>query len=176
MNENIKAIWLQIEKEKAEFLGMLEHWTPEQLQFKPDGGWNAIQVMDHIITSEFGTLSYMKKKTQAKPEELTQAEDDSKENSDKLNNALISDRQWKAPDILPHPTDEDGFETKMLQWSKVRQSFFAFLDELAPDYYEKQIFKHPFAGRLNLEQTLGFVLNHIVHHKHQIHRIQEAMK
>ena len=99
----------------------------------------------------------MKKKTQAKPEELTQAEDDSKENSDKLNNALISDRQWKAPDILPHPTDEDGFETKMLQWSKVRQSFFAFLDELAPDYYEKQIFKHPFAGRFNGAISVCFI-------------------
>ena len=39
-------------------------------------------------------------------------------------------------------------------------------------YTEKLIFKHPYAGRIDLDQTVAFLANHIEHHMYQIQRIK----
>ncbi|WP_306639683.1 DinB family protein [Sanyastnella coralliicola] len=175
MKDQIKQRWSGMEMQKTQFLSNLEGWSEEELHWAPEGEWNAIQIADHIMTSEYGTLGYLMKKTQAPASDIPVAGSDSAEGSSGLNEALKSDKQWKAPPVLPDPKDEMNFNEMAGKWSHIRGKMRSFLDELNEDYYDKQIFRHPFAGRMNLEQTLGFLEHHIEHHVHQLNRLKERM-
>ena len=56
-------------------------------------------------------------------------------------------------------------------WSGMAKKIDEFVENLDEDYYERQVFKHPYAGRLNLYQTLEFLANHYHHHQHQLRRM-----
>lgn len=175
MTDELNIQWLQIEEAKARFLAYLENWDKDRLQASPDSCWSALQIVEHLITSETGTLEYLKKKTQTAPELMHPAGQAEAQAARKLSLALKSDERWKAPDILPQPSG--NFPMSMLQaaWSDLRVQWKAFLDELPADYYDKQVFKHPLAGRLNMEQTLDFVCHHIDHHVHQLRRLAQKV-
>ncbi|MCH2199185.1 MAG: DinB family protein [Flavobacteriales bacterium] len=175
MKEQIKQRWIGMEKQKEIFLSTIENWTDKQLYWSPVGEWNAIQIADHLITSEYGTVSYMQKKTQAPSSEIPVAGTESKKESEVLNDALISDKKWKAPAVLPDPKDNMSPQEMKSKWIHIRSKLDSFLNNLDEAYYDKQVFKHPFAGRMNLEQTLGFLEHHIEHHVHQLNRLKERM-
>lgn len=175
MNDKLKEQWLELEAAKSEFLSIIEAWDESNLRQSPNEGWNALQVMNHIMISEFGTLGYLQKKTSGDAADIPVAGEGSFESASKLNEALKSDRKWAAPAVLPDPSDEDDFHVAVAKWSKLRQKLGMFLENLDSAYHDKEIFRHPFAGRINLEQTMQFLTNHIVHHKHQLHRIKAEL-
>ena len=165
----------ELNKNRQIFLDTTRDWTQEQLQFKPsEEAWNALQVMEHVMTSEFGTLKYMKKKTKAPSTEIPVATEENKHASGQLNNALKSDKKWVAPDVLPDPTGQKSREELVQFWNVLSQKLDSFVTDLPIEYHDKQVFKHPFAGRLNLEQTLSFLSNHYTHHVHQLRRLEES--
>ena len=48
---------------RIDFLEMTSKANHEKLGEKPDSdAWNALEIMEHVMVSEFGTLGYMKKK------------------------------------------------------------------------------------------------------------------
>lgn len=172
MNNDVKAAWLKMEEAKVLFLSMLSNWPTDRLMATPGEGWSALQIVEHLIMSENGTLEYLRRKSQAPATELEPAGEQEAEVSRKLNLALKSDHRWEAPPVLAPPRGDQSLEHLVEQWSVLRSQWKRFLDELAPDYYDKKMFRHPLAGRLNLEQTLSFVEHHIRHHVHQLRRLQ----
>ena len=62
----------------------------------------------------------------------------------------------------------------MKKWGTIRSSLKEYIDKFPKEYLDKEIFKHPIAGWLNLLQTINFLQNHFDHHKLQIlKRIEE---
>ncbi len=171
MTTDLTPYITRLSEAKDAFVRQLENCSREDRAKSPEAGWNMLQVMEHVITSEKGTLEYMKRKTQAPYNEIPIAGEENSAKSDQLITALKSDRKWKAPDILPEPTGAQSFENMLAYWDGVHDEYEAFLNQLNPAYYDREIFKHPFTGRLNLYQTLDFLTNHIVHHGHQINRL-----
>lgn len=166
----------EMSQAKQRFLNMIGDWTAEELRFRPDGeGWNALQIMDHIILSERGTLAYMMKKTSSGWEDIPVATEENAHNSGKLDDALISPSKWKAPSVMPDPTDDRELEEVIQYWHGLRIKFGEFVTQLPPEFHERQVFRHPYAGRLNLYHTLSFLSKHIDHHCHQIERITATM-
>jgi len=166
----------QMEAEKERFLTELKSWTVEERSYHPEGGWNALQIMEHIITSEVGTLGYLKKKTQASADDIPAVDAESTANGVGLVSALKSDRQWQAPNVLQGPTGMHSFDALSAHWETVREDFFGFIDDLSMKYDHRQVFNHPIAGRIGLFHTLGFLATHITHHMHQLERVKKAMK
>ncbi len=154
----------------------LETWSEQDLRFKPNGAWNALQVVDHIINSEKGTLGYMMKKTMAKVKELPTRGEVEQSAADQLNAALKSDRKWKAPDVLPDPSDNRSLKEMVAYWEGLQLKMREFTSNLDAAYDDKLIFRHPLSGRLDMEQTVTFLANHIEHHMHQIERIKAEIK
>lgn len=177
MNEELKQYIRRLDEARNVFIDQIESCTREQRSRAPESGWNMLQVMEHVLSSEKGTLEYMKRKTQAPFGDIPIAGDENSAKSDQLVEALKSDKKWKAPTVLPDPTGAQSFENMLAYWDRLREEYEAFLNDLDPGYFNREIFKHPFAGRLNLFQTLDFLINHLVHHVHQINRLcgkQEA--
>lgn len=166
----------QMEAEKERFLTELKSWTVEERSYHPEGGWNALQIMEHIITSEVGTLGYLKKKTQAAIEDIPLLDEETTANGVKLVEALKSTRQWQAPNVLQGPTGTHSYDAMATHWETVREDFFTFMDGLPGGLNHRQVFNHPIAGRIGLVHTIAFLASHITHHMHQLERVKTSMK
>lgn len=168
---------MQARKHKMkEMADKLRSWSEEKQRYRPASeSWNGLQVIEHCIGSETGTLAYMMKKTSSGWEGIPLATDENRASGTKLNEALISDKQWKAPQVLKSPTGARDLESQLSYWKKFDAKFDEFIHSLDHKFYERQVFNHPFSGRLSLYQTVEFMGNHLAHHMHQLRRIEEAM-
>jgi hypothetical protein len=171
MNSELRAAWQLIEDARTNYLSLIESWSDDRLTQQPNGGWNALQVTEHLIISEYGTLQYLLKKTQTPAESLEPSDETSAEASRKLNLALKSDLKWEAPNVVTPPSGKHTLQVLVAQWDELRAGWVQLLSSIDESYMKRQVFRHPIAGRLDLLQTLSFLENHIHHHVHQIRRI-----
>ena len=65
---------------------------------------------------------------------------------------------------------EDTFESVETKWQKVRNDMRSFLENVDDKYLDKEVYKHPFAGRLTLKGMMSFFMAHFRHHRKQIDR------
>jgi len=168
--------WEEFESAKNDTIDYLESWSAKHLKFRPeDSGWNALQVIDHIITSEKGTIGYMMKKTQADASELPYITKDDRDRSFKLNRRLSSDERYEAPSSLPAPDEAKDMMILLREWDEIRDRYRHFLGTLSTEYYGKLVFRHPYTGPMSVEETLRFLIEHINHHTHQLRRLKEEI-
>ncbi|MCC6599484.1 MAG: DinB family protein [Crocinitomicaceae bacterium] len=175
MENRIDLHWDRMETARRKFLSMIDNWSTEQLEFHESGSWSALQVMEHIIISERGTLHYMKKKTSGGWQNIPLAEDEHGAAGRKLNARLVSTERFKAPSVLPDPVSSLSRDFMMFDWQSVRDELRFFIYSLDESFYHRQIFRQPIAGPVNLFQTMELLANHIQHHTYQLERIKTAM-
>ena len=175
MDPRISDYLERFETKKRQFIEELAD-LPEDLHARSSraSDWSPCQVLDHVIISEKGTLGYMMKKTSSGWENIPLVNAEHVEQSEILNSSLISDRKWRAPQVMPEPEGKRTIAEMSVYWGLLRTKYVEFLEQLNPEFYERQIFRHPFSGPLNLWQTLEFLTHHITHHQHQICRIKDA--
>lgn len=175
MNESIAPLWAALEEEKKKFLDELNGWSAARRAQKPAKGWNALQVMEHVMIAETGTLAYMKKKTQSGWQVLEPTGEEQIKASREVNQWLRSGKSYEAPSVLPEPTGEFDYAQAVMKWNALRSEMKVFFESLTPEYYDRLLFRQPFAGLLNLYQTLEFMTYHLEHHIPQLHRIKAAL-
>jgi hypothetical protein len=141
-----------------------------------EGSWSAIQVTEHLLASERGTLGYMMKKSSGGWESLERTGEEQLTNSTKLNERLNSSERYAAPSILPQPENKMSAEEAEQHWTEIRSKLKAFAESVDPAHYDKLVFRQPAAGMLNILQTLEFLTLHMRHHIPQIERIAQKIK
>lgn len=175
MNElELTTRWESLVSAKKDFIHLFTDMSDEQRSWQPEGGWSANQVLDHLLIAETGTLGYMKKKSSGGWDTLEDTTDEIRAISSTFNQRLGSEERWKAPDILPQPSNAHDFTSLQNRWETLRTEMHAFLSHIQPVHYEKLVFRQPYAGMLNSLQALEFMTLHIRHHIHQINRIKNA--
>lgn len=176
MNSQIAQHWNKMQEARAAYLDKLAEIPAHLLHTQPETGWSAIQVTEHLLFSETGTLGYMKKKSSGGWEVLEVTGQEQKSNGEALNNRLISPERYKAPSILPEPANSTSYEDILAQWHQVRLELEKFVLAIPEEHYDKLVFRQPIAGMLNVVQTLEFIGNHIHHHIPQLDRIATSLK
>jgi hypothetical protein len=140
-----------------------------------DGGWSAVQVVEHILASESGTLGYMMKKSSGGWDVLEITGQEQIQSSSNLNTRLASNERYAAPAILPQPLNELKADDLEVQWHYSRKKLYEFARQVEPLHYDKLVFRQPAAGMLNLLQTMDFLNLHLQHHIPQIGRIAASI-
>ena len=154
-------------------LDQLSSYDHTQLNRQPaDGGWSALQVMNHLILAEEGSLKYVKKKLSFDPK-LEKAGFFSAWRIFLLDFFFKLPFKYKAPpgvgnDALPAESD---FKEVSERWRSGRKALREYLDSLSPDLLKMSIYKHPFAGRMSLEGMVQFFDGHFERHRKQIVRV-----
>ena len=164
--------WNKLVEAREKFLEEFNAMTDAQRSWQPTDGWSTNQVLDHILVAETGTLGYMKKKSSSGWDILEDTTEEIRGKSELFNTRLGTNERWKAPEILPQPSNESSFDELCRRWELLRTDMQQFFQEIQPAHYEKLVFKQPYAGMLNSLQALEFMTMHIRHHIHQIHRIK----
>lgn len=167
--KNVQSKFDKIEKDRIALIQKLSGYSNEQLNKKPvNGGWSPMQIIQHLIESESGSLKYMQKKLSFNP---TLEKTGLKQNFTFLIFQMVfrSPIKIKAPkgvsDNLPEFSD---FQETAAVWEQNRQVFKTWLDNLDDDLWDKKIFKHPVMGRIAMAHTMGFHDEHLRRHTKQI--------
>ncbi|WP_422359267.1 DinB family protein [Reichenbachiella sp.] len=149
----------------------------DDLFFVPqsEGRWSINQVLAHLSNSEFGTLRYIRKKMLGM-DALGETSLGAKLRSMLLKLLLDSKIKFKMPRQLPEPSKEISYVELKNQFEKNRLALKELIESFPEEALGKLIFKHPFAGRFSLHQTIKFLEHHYNHHIQQIDRIIKAVE
>lgn len=158
-----------LDQHRQFFEGLLKQKSGAQLQFEPEPGhWNILQVVDHVVKVEQQTLKFLQNFDFSRKDEKVGLKNAI--NFLLLRIALKSNLKFKVPTQEVVPKAQNIPEV-LEAWERVRTDLKNFLD-VYPDYRLRNfVFFHPRSGKLNIFQTLDFLLDHMIHHKQQIARI-----
>lgn len=142
-----------------------------------EGKWSILQIMNHLILSEKGSLKYCQKKLSYLPE-LKKAGFRSKVNLVMLNASLYSPFKYNAPAIVSTPAlpAEDSLDNVRVKWKESRSDLRRFFKEVDENYLDKEVYKHPFGMRFSLLDMLGFFDSHFQRHRRQINANLRLMR
>ncbi|MEO1515220.1 MAG: DinB family protein [Bacteroidota bacterium] len=177
MNEKHNNFLDQLDKDFAFLLEELKVYSDDQLNRKPSPEqWSVIQVMHHLMLSESLSLKYINKKLSFNPT-LKKAGIKARMRLLLLKGYMASPFKAKAPGVISGeqlPEFATFWDTAK-RWKQQRQELRQFLSELPKDILNKEVYKHPFAGRMSIDGMLGFFQAHFNRHHKQIQRVLKPM-
>jgi hypothetical protein len=173
MKDKILNQFNNLEVLRAELEERFSGWSDSDFIKEPSPGkWSASQVVFHLINSEELSANYISKKLLA-PEKLKKTGLKQNINSFLLNTFLKMPVKYKAPSVVAKSEDKYSKAELFDRWKKSRINFKTLILNIDEKLYDDLLFKHPFAGRFNIYQTLTFIQEHIKHHIKQIDRIEK---
>lgn len=163
----------RLDDKLIQLLKTLKVYSEDQLNRKPaEDKWSVIQIMHHLMLSEAGSMNYVKKKISFNPE-LKDAGVKAALRELALGTYLGSPLKRKAPDFISGdklPAHASFWKTAQ-DWKNQRSELQEFLHKLPPDLLKKEVYKHPFVGRITIYGMLRFFEQHFDRHQKQIQRI-----
>jgi len=171
MHSKISAAFLRFDHRKQSLLKRLDQMDKKLYNTKPsEREWSMIQVLEHLYTSDSGSLNYCRKKIKA---------------GDAIPNAGILDPikfklylqflftpiKFKAPKVVSAPSNDSTYEEVKARLEEFQNELKSFADSYPDKYLKKAIFRHPIAGRITIVQMIDFFEAHLRHHEYQINRL-----
>ena len=82
--------------------------------------------------------------------------------------------KYRMPKTLKPPSNEFEYHELKSRYESVRKDIDGIIKELSEELLTKEIFRHPFAGRFSMLETLKFFYDHFGRHSKQIERILKS--
>lgn len=164
--------YLILEDKREKLYELLEKLDEEQLNFRPaEDKWSITQIVFHVVKAE--QLSVISINKEIRNTNSSRAGISAFVRSSLLKYALMSPIKFKAPAIMGNiPKEYDIIELKT-KWLTVRNRLHNALGEVDKELGKKYLFTHPYAGKLNIYQTMDFLLQHFNHHNRQIKKLAD---
>ncbi len=166
-----------LDRELDELFDDLAQYAPEALNQAPaPGGWSAMQALHHLLLSERYSLQYCEKKLSHRPK-LPRAGVLAWWRVQYVRFYLLSPIKVKAPAMIDTPAlpATDTLPSVAAQYRAQRAAMATFLDNLPAEYADKEVYRHPFAGRMSVAGMLSFFGAHFTHHRRQLYRALRAV-
>ena len=171
MKSAFLAHFQRLETSRKDLFQQLIPYSAENLNCKrADGGWSAIQVIHHLIQAETGTLAYLQKKTKD-ISQVPHAGFLAKIRAFLLRAFLKLPIKFKAPPFTAQLPETASLQETAEKWERTRVALLQLCLSLPEEAFEKELFRHPFAGRMNLMQMLDFFEAHFDRHLGQIMKV-----
>ena len=167
MLAELEKQWQRLEGLRRDIENELSRWSAEQLLFQPaPEKWSALQILEHVVLSEFYTHRYMVKKRQASPDLKAPWYSDVLTGFLKL--WLASPLKVKIPSQAVAPGRFTTLPPLLDYWNEVRQNLQQILESFTPELRRFPAYRHPFVGYQTPAQTLAFLYGHCRRHWRQI--------
>jgi uncharacterized damage-inducible protein DinB len=171
MIQDVRKKFEDLTSKRNALLQRLESLTTDTLSFKsgPDK-WSVIEVVEHLVIAEEDF--FKQASTQATPF-------DNKTRSPEKYKTVIKvmerDIPVDVPDESLEPLGCSTLKELLSRWNNVREKLQEFLDGINSDNKDDLVYRHPFAGPLNIQETLQFIDVHFDNHMRHINRILAEM-
>lgn len=159
-----------MEDERQQLLQMLSDHPTTALEKKPSANeWSVTETIYHLVVAERASLNYLNKKLEVGGFGTASFNAGIKQ---RLLNFIISlPIKFKAPKVAQIPEGKHvSYDEAINEWNSVRSEMNAAYHGLSDDFCTKELFKHPFAGKMNVVQGLKFMRQHMNRHIGQIER------
>lgn len=176
MNRKLHERFERLESKRAALINSLKNYSDETLSRQPEpGAWSVSEILHHLLTTEEASLRYLNKKIQG----LSSSPSTGISNSVRIFVMRIVYSlpfRYKAPDVtLPANTNASIREIDE-RWGKVRVETINLLGKLSEEDLNRELWRHPIGGRMNIFQMIDFFEQHISRHEKQIGRTLEQTK
>lgn len=170
MHTPFRTHFEQLEIGRQQIYDLIEPVEPRLLSQAPKpGAWSVLQVMQHLIQTENGSMAYIAKKLHYK----TRIPKAGIGTHLRAGLAIVYMRipiKVKAPAIVANISDVRDPKVVQQEWDEVRQHLNSCLEHFPPEYLDHAVLKHAFAGKITMAHTLRFFIEHQKRHTRQIHR------
>ena len=174
MIANVQEKFESLTKKRVALLQKLGSLSTEELNFKADPDrWSVVEVVEHLVIVEDDLLHQISRKKADSP----------------LDNSLKSPEKYKTvikvmerdipvdvPDERAEPHGRVPLDELLSQWEDLRQKLHGFLAAISPVNENSLVYRHPFAGPLDISETLHFFDVHFDNHMRHIDRILAQTK
>jgi uncharacterized damage-inducible protein DinB len=169
-----EILFKELEDQRSLLLKELKKKDQALLKQRPKGGgWNILEVLGHLLQTEKLALSYVNKKMNV-IRDIPYSGTKAIINKFKLTLIFSMPFRYKAPQNAM-PEYSGLLEDIEKQWLANREVLSILLKKTGKES-RKLLYRHPFAGRMNLLQMMQFFKAHINHHIKQVDRIQKGLK
>jgi hypothetical protein len=161
----------ELENQRRETLARLAEWPQQKVGFRPSpGAWCAIEVLDHIVRAESGTITDVRNGLEH-PQPLGSEE---RPGIALLDRALRSDKKFRVPAGAGtiHPDPQTTLPEVLTRWEHAREELERMVSDLTQEQALGGVFHHPFAGWMTFADVLDHFNAHLDHHLHQLTRLE----
>lgn len=174
MLPEISQKFTRLEQIWQNYFQIIDGASEEQRHFKPaPDKWCMLEVAQHIIGSENGTLRFFSK---YQPKQVKMTDKVSGVvRSLVLTLALKSPFKFKVPNVPGlNPKNIHSWEQIIAEWRDIQNGLRQYFQDFPSEHLNHIVFKHPVAGKFNVFQTLDFLNEHATHHLFQLERIKNT--
>jgi hypothetical protein len=162
-----------LQNDKRRLLKSLDPNNDDLLNYKPfENKWSITQIIFHLVKSEHLSIISIKKFLQK--DTGLNAGFKSSINSVLLKTALKSPFKFSAPAIVAKVPETYSFVNLTSKWDTLRIDLEELLKNFSNGNLNRIVFRHPYSGDFNINQTMDFLIDHFYHHSRQIRKIDAA--
>ena len=170
MLSEIREVFQGLEEKHTDLLRRLDAMSADTVYFKagPDK-WSILEAIEHLVIAEedmFRQLTGADSATNLDPQ------DRSAKNFQVVIKVMERDIPVDVPDESMEPRGKFSLEELLARWQDVRRQTRAHIEALVSEDAPKLVYRHPFAGPLNLAEALRFVDVHFDNHARHLETIE----
>lgn len=167
----------RLDEDLDSLFARLTAFSDEVLNTNPgEGEWSAMQTLHHMSLAEALSVKYVQKKLSFNPK-LKKTNFLTTLRRLSMNVSFWIPVKIKAPEAISGEAlpEESSLNELINSWKEQRTATWVYLESLPDHLYQVELYKHPFAGRLDLSGMLDFNQAHFNRHKKQILRTLEKV-
>jgi hypothetical protein len=171
MLPKIQEMYENLAQKREQLLQRLGSLSHETLSFKAGADkWSVVEAIEHLVMVEENFVEQVTNKNPTPPL-------DPESRSAKKYQTVIKVMERDVPVDVPHESMEPhgrfSLEELLSRWENVRQKMQSVLGEVNPDNRGNLVYRHPYAGPLDMAETLNFIDVHFDNHVRHIDVILE---
>lgn len=155
MLPNIQERYDSLSTKRRELLQRLETYSADMLSFKagPDK-WSATEAIEHLVVVEDNFLEQVKTNI---PVSSLDPEKRSPKNYQIVLKVMRKDVVVDVPHESMEPRGQYSMTELVERWDAIRDKMRVLLEEIDVKRAQDMVYKHPYAGPLNMAETLAFI-------------------
>jgi hypothetical protein len=168
VNPRLAVIIEEIDRDRADLLAVVGRIPRDRIAVRAtEGGWSALEVLEHLLLVEAGTVRLLTRLLRRAMESgLPAAENTAPHDGDRIELAPI---RIEAPDFVV-PTGTRDPDQVLEELAGSRQALREVADLASPYDVSRLTGRHVVLGEINFYQWLSFIGAHERRHRGQVER------
>ena len=174
MLANIQGRYERLLAKRQVLLQRLDTCSTDALSFKagPDK-WSAVEALEHLVVVEENFLEQVRANM---PTSSLNPKKRSPEKYQVVLKVMQRDVKVDVPHESMEPHGQFSFTDLLDKWDGIRETMQALLEGLEEGDSEYMVYQHPYAGPLNISETLEFIDVHFDNHARHMEVILARME
>ena len=158
-----------LSQKRQALLQHLDSQAPEALSFKvgPDK-WSVVEAIEHLVIVED---NFLKQVSANMPTSSFDPASRSPEKYQIVLKVMQRDIEVDVPHESMEPHGHLGLNELLDKWNGIRKKMYELLKTFDSDAEDNMVYQHPYAGPLNITETLEFMDVHFDNHVRHIDTI-----